>query len=215
MGIEFLLPMLISAGISAISGGISAWQRSRANRQQAQAAQEHAGSLQEMIDRMFATDTTRPIIDAASRQIGGGFAGAGLAGSGMSQAAAAEAAASIMAQDLARKQGIEAQVRQDPSFRAPDPSEFRPWLDGLLGLLAGGAAGGGEAFGQFLGTETGAGWLAGQGAASPATSAAVATTPIPTNQFAVPASAANFGNFSVAYRPEFMDRPTSRFGVRY
>ena len=154
----FLVPMLIAGGLGAISGGLSSWQKSRANRLQAEAAETHAASLEEMIQRMFAADTTTPIITAAGRQIAGQHAASGLAGSGMQQAAAAEAAASIMAQDLARKQGIEAQVRSDPSFRAPPPGAFRPGLDAFLGAGAGFAGGAGNVFGGFLGTETGAQW---------------------------------------------------------
>ena len=217
-GLEFLIPMLISAGIQGIAGGISAWQRSRTNRQQAQAAQEHSETLEEMIDRMFSTDTTRAPIDAASRQIGGSFAGAGLAGSGMSQAAGAEAAASIVAQDMARKQALEAQIRQDPSFRAADPDSFTPGWDAILGFLSGGAAGGAEAFGNYIGTETGANWLSGLG-----TSGAPAVNPAtydlgPRPQFnQVASSGVNLSDFGTRYRPNFMDRRAYPFdlGVKF
>lgn len=217
-GLEFLIPMLISAGIQGIAGGISSWQRSRTNRQQAQAAQEHSGSLQEMIDRMFSTDTTRAPIDAASRQIGGSFAGAGLAGSGMSQAAGAEAAASIVAEDMARKQALEAQIRQDPSFRTPDPSGFTPGLDALLGFLSGGAAGGAEAFGNYIGTETGANWLAGLGTSgAPAVNAATYDLG-PAPQFnQVASSGINLRDFGTRYNfnPMGGRRTTRDIGVRY
>lgn len=215
---EFLIPMLISAGISAVAGGISSWQRSRANKQQALAAEEHAGSLEEMIDRMYSTDTTRAPISAASRQIGGSFAGAGLAGSGMSQAAAAEAAASIVAQDVARKQALEAQVRQDPSFRTPDPDGFNPMLDAILGFLGGGAAGGAEAFGQFIGTETGAGYLSGLGASSAPNVDAASYNLGPVPEYApVVASGLTTRDFGTRYKPNFMDRRAYPFdlGVKF
>ena len=154
-GLSFLIPILISAGLGSISGGISAFQRSRANRQQAEAAERQRQSLEQMLSEIFATDTTSAPINAASRQIGGQFASAGLAGSGMNQAAAGEAAASIMAQDLARRQALEAQVRGDPSFLAPDASGFRPGIDALLGAFGGFAGGAGQAAGNMLATEPG------------------------------------------------------------
>jgi hypothetical protein len=212
-GLEFLIPMLISAGIQGIAGGISSWQRSRANRQQAQAAQEHSGSLEEMINRMFSTDTTRAPVDAAARQIGGSFAGAGLAGSGMSQAAAAEAAASIVAQDMQRKQALEAQIRQDPSFRTPDPEGFNPGLDAILGFLGGAGAGGAEAFGQYIGTETGANWLAGLGSA-PAVNAATYNPGVTPAYPQVVPSGVNLRDFGVGYKPNFMDRRAYPFDLR-
>jgi len=212
---NFLIPMLISAGISAVAGGISAWQRSRANRQQALAAEEHAGSLEEMIERMYSTDTTRPVIDAASRQIGGSFAGAGLAGSGMSQAAAAEAAASIVAEDMARKQALEAQVRSDPSFRTPDASGFRPGWDALLGFFGGAAAGGGEAFGNLIGTETGAAWLGSLGTSrAPQVNAATHDLgPMP-DFSPVAGSGIRLQDFGTSYNPNFMDRRRYPFDIK-
>lgn len=153
---DFLLPLLLSAGLSAISGGFSAWQRSRENQAAARAQQRRAASLEEAIARMYATDFTSPRVGRASRNIGAGFAGAGLGGSGMASAAMGEAAAAISAEDLARKNSLEMQIRQDQAFSGYSPDDFNPFLNAIIGALGGGAAGVGSAYGSYLGTEVGA-----------------------------------------------------------
>ncbi len=153
---ELLIPILISAGLGLISGAGSAFKTSRGGQIQAEGAQRHQERLLAMIDQMFATDTTSAPINAANRAIGGQFASSGLGGSGMNKQAAAEAAASIMAQEMGRKQGVQAQVLQNPVFGSPKPGDFNPWGDAFAGGLMGAMGGGAQAYGAQMSTDAGA-----------------------------------------------------------
>ena len=186
----FLIPILISAGLGLVSGATSAYQTSRNNQRQASANQQHQQQLLDMIDRMFAQDTTSAPINAANRAISGQFAGSGLGGSGMNMQAAAESAAGIMAQDLARKQQTEAQVLQNPVFgQHADPSAFNPWADAFAGGAMGAFGGAAQAYGAQMSTEAGAqafqtGWD--DWSASRAAAAAGPRASIPTPAAMVP-----------------------------
>lgn len=151
-----LIPILISAGLGLVGGAASAYQTSRNNQRMSQGAEAQQQQILDFIDRMYAQDTTSAPINAATSAIGGSFAASGLGGSGMNRQAAAEAAASITAQDLARKQGMEGQMLQNPVFATPDSRSFNPWADAFAGGAMGAIGGAAQAYGAQMSTEAGA-----------------------------------------------------------